>query len=177
MRLLTSSLTARPARIRRAAGFGTRTKRPSVRTGRLEKSSRQVTMPMHGSTHHHFLTGHFVEEDMLLERTKDDKESPVAKTRVRKAAARSQQRMLSKEPASGFHGFKIAIRKLPAGVDHVPFKLPFKIAMNSSDLRRFMKRRRPCAPALVAEWPRNRLASAVSRIGPPLPATKPPTPA
>ena len=39
-------------------------------------------MPMHGPAHQHFVAENFVKQHMLLERMRDDKESPVAKARM-----------------------------------------------------------------------------------------------
>ena len=64
--------------------------------GWFEQPAWQVTVPVHGPAHHHHFIDHFVKEDVLFERTEHDKESPVVQTRVVEAAARIQQRVLSR---------------------------------------------------------------------------------
>ena len=84
-------------------------------------------MPVHGATHHHVVAGQLVKQDMLVEGPENDKESPVVKARMLETTARSELRVLSQQPASGFHGGDATLRHFPTGMDHVLLELPLHV--------------------------------------------------
>jgi hypothetical protein len=75
----------------------------STAARRFEEPSRQVTVPVHGPTHHHVSTGHFVKENVLLERTKDEEEPPIAQAWMIETAARSRKWMLPEQVTETVH--------------------------------------------------------------------------
>src|SRR3989442_1529696 len=85
-------------------------------------------MPVQGTTHHHLVPAPLVEEDVLVEGTEDDKETPVAKARVGETAARPKLRMLTQKLAGGFHGCKVGLRHRPVRVMRIPRVLPFHVS-------------------------------------------------
>jgi len=97
------------------------------RLGCFKQSLRQVTMPMHGPTHHDFAGENFVKEDMPFERTENEKETPVVQPRVGKAAVWTKRRMLPEELASRLHRVEIKIGHFPTRIQHIPLKLPFNV--------------------------------------------------
>ena len=56
----------------------------------------QVTLPAHGPPHHDVTTGQFVEEDVLIEGSREEEEAPFAKPRVSETTAWPESRMLAK---------------------------------------------------------------------------------
>ena len=63
-------------------------------------------MSRHGPVYHDIATSHFVEEDVLIERAKDDKKTPLTETQIRKPAARSKLQMLCErrgEPSAPYN--------------------------------------------------------------------------
>jgi hypothetical protein len=84
-------------------------------------------MPMHGPAHYDFSCEDFVKEDMFFERTKNEKEAPVAQPMVSKATAWPKRRVLAEELAGRLHGVEVKISQFPASVEHISFNLPFNV--------------------------------------------------
>ena len=57
------------------------------RSRRLNQTARQIALSVQGSVQHHFLACRFVENDVLVERAKHNKETPVTQTRMQKPFA------------------------------------------------------------------------------------------
>jgi hypothetical protein len=96
-------------------------------TRRLEQSARQFPLPVHGPTKHQFVSQHFVEQDMFVERPKQEEEAPFAQAGVSQSAARPKVRALAKQLAGGLYRREVAIRDLPTGIDRVPFELALNV--------------------------------------------------
>jgi len=70
-------------------------------------------MAVHRSAHVDLIVGFFVEKDVPVERTKDDPKAPIVEPRMGEPALGSKQRVLSEQPASGFHRLEVIDRPRP----------------------------------------------------------------
>jgi hypothetical protein len=93
----------------------------------FEQSSGQLTLPTHCPTHHDIAAGHFVGENVLIERPGNEKEAPFAQTRVSETASWPQIRMLAQQPARGLNRLKVTIAYFSTRLGQVPIELALNI--------------------------------------------------
>jgi hypothetical protein len=68
----------------------------------LKQTLRHVATAMDRPPQHPLIRLHFVKQDVPVERSKHQKKAPLAKTRMGKAAPRTETGMLAEQMAGGF---------------------------------------------------------------------------
>ena len=94
----------------------------------FQEPSGQITLAVHGAAHHEISAGQFVKEDMLVERSKEEKEPPIAEASVGESAGRPQMRMLAQQPAGSLNGIEVTVSHIGVCVGKVPGELALDIS-------------------------------------------------
>jgi hypothetical protein len=72
----------------------------------FQQPLRQIPMSMHCPAHYYIFTGDFIKENMLVERMKNQKETPLPQPRMMETAMWTNLRILFEELNCGFKCLK-----------------------------------------------------------------------